>query len=97
MSVRATALKEHETLSNWTGCHLLSCLGLYWDNLGLGEWGTDTRELFCQNRVPLSEKLFEHPNLSAETRRSKRVGLLESKKLTYKHVTNKTIYHKSVT
>ena len=40
-------------------------------------------ELFDLNRVPLNEKLLKHPNLSAETQRSKRVGLFESKKLRY--------------
>ena len=55
------------------------------------------RELFRKNRVPLSEKLLQHPNLSTETQGSKRVGLLESKKLTYKHVTDEIIYIKSLT
>src|SRR5882762_10415808 len=39
--VRATALKEHDTLQDQTGRHLLSRLGPYRDNLGLEGRGTD--------------------------------------------------------
>ena len=95
--VKATALKEHKTRRGRTGRHSRSRLGPYSDDLGLGGRRTDAGELPFLGRVPLSEKLFKYPSLSAKTQRSKRVGLLESKKLRYKHVTDKTIYCKNVT
>ena len=95
--VRATALKEQDTRRGRTGRHSRSRLGPYSDDLGLGGRRTDAGELSFQDRVPLREKLFKYPSLSAKTQRSKRVGLLESKKLSYQHVTDKTIYCKNVT
>src|SRR5882762_3720585 len=95
-AVRATALKEHRTRRDRTGRHSRSHLGPYSDDLGLGGRRTDAGELSYQDRVPLREKLFKYPSLSAKTQWSKRVGFLESKKLRYKQVTNKTIYCKNM-